>query len=1361
MDSARPTSEPDGERFRPTLGRDLHARHRLHRATFAGRDGGPLAGVVPGRSLGHLARVATVFSRSVGLSQAARWRVQRSHAAAGRWADVVRPPLEYWPFLETDEADGVVGGEVGGGMASELGWRAVATSDAGAVARSTARPTPMRRRSQPVRRSPEVMTPGVPSLTGPADGRQAGSPPRSVDKLELLRQALAQRPDLTGGRSMAATSPGDAAVAVAEVPTAPRTAAETWTTDGEVPVSTRGLPIVARRSGRTWAGPDTAPGRIAGAAAPDATGAVDLGRIDGSSALRRSLADTSGGGPTGSGARGPRPSKLDLLRDALIAAGKLPGDHGSGGGGPGGDGGAPGPGGAASSGAPGSPASAPPVEGTPPARAGRTATSALRRATSLPAVTERVAPPAHGRETSGSFAVAVPVTPADAAVTDAAVTDAAVPDAAATDAALTDGRTMTRATRLVSTTPASDPARAPRALIDAPAIERWWGGVEPIDAPDVLDMPVRPATGDVQRWDGGETVEAPGDGAGTPISDGPAGRPRPLPRALRRRPAAATTTTAPDGSTAPAVQSGSTGQRSTARVAPSTGRVTQRVPRTEATANEATANAGPANAGPATAGPADAGQVNEATATAGPADAGQVKVGPADAGPEPTVRRSLSTIGPLAAAGALDTAAATGLAGLQEAGVVERPEAPPLPDPAVTPRDPAVRAAPDPTGAGTAVSGPAMVGPHAVVPRTTGSPTTDLPPAGPPATDLRGPGRDMAAMVHRAEAPYVGEVTSGTWQARAASVEPRRVTRPGPGEQTVGRTTRLTDRPSIVRGERALRRSRDGRRLVRAGVTPAPTGDAGLGTSAGRGVAGRGVAGRGVAGRGVSGERESAQPFLDAAGLTVGPLTSMTGSMTDAPVRRWVDSGTHEPVDGIVSDAGPGTWSVRATPGQVVRHSPIARRRARPRSRPATDEAAGGVTAGVTAGLRGTVTGRVDAAGELGGRDVVPVADQAGVGLPRVLRRVVAPEVVHDVSVRDVPLHDAPVRDAPVRDVPVRDVPVRDVPVHDVAVPGVAAPGVAPKAGAPDVSRSDVSRSDDGATGGPAVGVVASAQEPLPAHAPIADRFLHELGRHRRERPVELPAAFRPMAEIIAPERRPLLATGEASRRALAAVGKVAATTGDVIHLAEAPTTSTPRAELHAIIAHELTHVASPSAAPRFFADDRDSPEERRAHAVGELIRRSPVAPRLAAPAAIARTSASTSGEGPMTTSTMISSGGSSGGSTTTVRAADLAASLTGTAPTIRRSPADPLSPAAREAAPAESFAASRRPDGEVIRRELTTTGDSPTSASGTSDDTTGVVTAANFHAYLREHFDLIVDLLEQRIITQLERRGGRYRGDF
>jgi hypothetical protein len=53
----------------------------------------------------------------------------------------------------------------------------------------------------------------------------------------------------------------------------------------------------------------------------------------------------------------------------------------------------------------------------------------------------------------------------------------------------------------------------------------------------------------------------------------------------------------------------------------------------------------------------------------------------------------------------------------------------------------------------------------------------------------------------------------------------------------------------------------------------------------------------------------------------------------------------------------------------------------------------------------------------------------------------------------------------------------------------------------------------------------------------------------------------------------------------------------------------------------------------------------------------------------------------------------------------------------------------------------------------------SASSSGGSPDKVT--IDSEQFTSLLRENFDLIVELLEDRIITDIERRGGRYRGDF
>ena len=239
--------------------------------------------------------------------------------------------------------------------------------------------------------------------------------------------------------------------------------------------------------------------------------------------------------------------------------------------------------------------------------------------------------------------------------------------------------------------------------------------------------------------------------------------------------------------------------------------------------------------------------------------------------------------------------------------------------------------------------------------------------------------------------------------------------------------------------------------------------------------------------------------------------------------------------------------------------------------------------------------------------------------------------------------------------------------------------------------------------------------------------FTAELGRHRPERPRPIPLSYRPMATAIVGERPVRVSTGPASRRALARVGKRAATTGDTIHLA------TPRPAPE-VIAHELTHVAHPSPVPRFFDDDDRGPEERQAEQVAAIMRRAPILPRSAA----AATAATTAAAG--TTATRSAPSTASG----TISADALAASITGSGGTRvqrvigghrqGRAATTPTAPALATAHPDHSHS----PDGAAPA------GRWPAPAI----DVAG-------------QFERILELLEDRIITELERRGGRFRGGF
>ena len=271
----------------------------------------------------------------------------------------------------------------------------------------------------------------------------------------------------------------------------------------------------------------------------------------------------------------------------------------------------------------------------------------------------------------------------------------------------------------------------------------------------------------------------------------------------------------------------------------------------------------------------------------------------------------------------------------------------------------------------------------------------------------------------------------------------------------------------------------------------------------------------------------------------------------------------------------------------------------------------------------------------------------------------------------------------------------------------------------------------------------------------LADQFMTELSQTIQRTPAPLPTTFRPMADMITGGQRVMLSTDPASRRALRSVGKVAATTGSTIHLDH---TAIPQARLHEVVAHELTHVAHPSPTPRFFDDVDDSPEERRAEQVAAIIARSPLAPSssVVAPRSssgadrtIRRTPAPPSSPSPSVRS-------SSAGGAPSMSADALAARLTGSssAPSsgsvIRRSPAPSTATAALAATAA---------DPQVIRRLARDEDSSTTTKTSSPFADTKAAEAwfdKEFEKRLAGSIDPLLRMIEDRMIVELERRGGR-----
>ena len=266
-----------------------------------------------------------------------------------------------------------------------------------------------------------------------------------------------------------------------------------------------------------------------------------------------------------------------------------------------------------------------------------------------------------------------------------------------------------------------------------------------------------------------------------------------------------------------------------------------------------------------------------------------------------------------------------------------------------------------------------------------------------------------------------------------------------------------------------------------------------------------------------------------------------------------------------------------------------------------------------------------------------------------------------------------------------------------------------------------------------------------------AERFEHvRRTAAAPDRPGALPARFRPLAErIVGPRIAVQVVHGAVTRQALLAAGHDAATTERTIHLPSRPDAS---ARTMSIVAHELEHVAAPSAIPRFHGGV-DSPEERQAirteQVVHRLARTIDQRGGSAASAGVAGlpvgglTAFGRSGAGapdappgpPVPGSAVqraaTASGGSSSSSSTTVRRTPAGASASpasgstsgGTSQPIRRSPGDGAAALVTEA------------DGE------TESGQAP------------ALSPAQLSAIIRA--------VEDRLLEEIERRGGLSRGAF
>lgn len=320
-------------------------------------------------------------------------------------------------------------------------------------------------------------------------------------------------------------------------------------------------------------------------------------------------------------------------------------------------------------------------------------------------------------------------------------------------------------------------------------------------------------------------------------------------------------------------------------------------------------------------------------------------------------------------------------------------------------------------------------------------------------------------------------------------------------------------------------------------------------------------------------------------------------------------------------------------------------------------------------------------------------------------------------------------------------------------------------------AESTVTRTHDGVAASPHSSQEASDTSAAPSSRPsvrpapeLAQRFMTELSASIQRSPAPLPVAYRPMADAITAGRSGtvMLSTDAASRRALRKVGKVAATTDNVIHLATPPS-ATPTPRVNEVIAHELTHVAHPSPVARFFDDVDDSPEERQAERVARVMASSPIAPSASTLAPGRAGDAGSPGRaagrrGPDIVRRSPAAGsapaapGAASTSSGGLSAAALAASITGrSAPSVRRLADDS---AATTAPP--SVSPSSSPSGGSNGAGGASGSSGSGGGAGASLPGSSEATDEWLMEQWERNLDRIVASLERRIMVEIERRGGR-----
>jgi hypothetical protein len=284
---------------------------------------------------------------------------------------------------------------------------------------------------------------------------------------------------------------------------------------------------------------------------------------------------------------------------------------------------------------------------------------------------------------------------------------------------------------------------------------------------------------------------------------------------------------------------------------------------------------------------------------------------------------------------------------------------------------------------------------------------------------------------------------------------------------------------------------------------------------------------------------------------------------------------------------------------------------------------------------------------------------------------------------------------------------------------------------------------------GPAAGAAAGVRSPQGGKSAAFRAAL----RHRHvERPRSFPAAWTPLARsLVGSTTAPQLVAGPLARAVLAGSGVSAATIGRNVYLSAAPDIANPHDRQ--VVAHEFVHVAAPSSRPRFHGGPLDR-EERHARRVG----------RLAATSAPAGLSSLAVGRLP------VCGGGSHHHDrTSTVSAASVAS----TASVVQRATGSEhaSTAVARSAGTSDTASVRANPkrssSGAVPIQPSTAPGaTNPTGSPAVPTDQSNQTnqndqTSHTNSTIRRDEIDALLEALEDRVLADLERRGGRFAGEF